>query len=508
MAKNTRPRVRPGLALVALSAAVFLTGWGASGCDDAPSQPGRPDRTAAGRHPILLIGLDGVEWDVVLPMLRQGRLPNIARLMEQGFFGRMSTTRPTLSPVIWTSIATGKSARQHGIRGFIHKAPNDPEYQRLYTNSDRRTKAFWNILSEEGLRVHVVGWWMTFPVEKINGVMVAQVNTSTPQRNQAGTGIWKGSLVEGLSGQVYPPERQDEFLAVVPEVEAEMPELARRVFGTFSGPLSPVGAKLWGACDWTFRADAIYRRIALRLLKEDADYDVLAVYFGGTDVMGHRFWRFMLPDRFEMKPTPQELQDLGDVVWDYYAYMDSVVGELLAAAPADSVVFLVSDHGMIPINRKAQFDPEMPAKALNSGGHPNAPDAFFVACGPGIRKSGMAKPLGELTRGDLPYVGTIFDMTPTILHLLNLSVGRDMDGGVMKEIVEPEFLARNPIRMVLTHTPPDWFESRPALVEGAADTEERLEQLRMLGYIDGPGDEDKPKDYEGPADSDYDEYSG
>lgn len=503
--RSIRSPLRLSPALAALSVAIVLTGWCMSGCDDTASQEGRQDRAARRHHPILLIGLDGVEWDVVLPMLREGRLPNIASLMERGSFGRMSTTKPTLSPIIWTSIATGKSARQHGIRGFIHKNPEDPQYQRLYTNSDRQTKAFWNILTEEGLSVHVVGWWMTFPVEEINGVMVAQVNTSTPQRNQAGTGIWKGSLVEGLSGQVHPPRRQGEFLAMVPEVEAALPELTRRVFGTFSGPLSPVGAKLWEACHWTFRADAIYRRIALRLLKEDPDFDVLAVYFGGTDVLGHRFWRFMLPDRFNMKPTPQELQDLGAIVWDYYAYMDSVIGELLAAAPADSVVFLVSDHGMIPINQKAQFDPEMPTKALNSGGHPSAPDAFFVACGPEIRKNEIDKPVGELTRQDLRYIGTIFDMTPTILHLLNLSVGRDMDGGVMKEIIEPEFLAANPIRMVRTHTPPDWCDTRPALVRGRADTEERLEQLRMLGYIE---DEGAPKDYEGPADSDYDEYGG
>ena len=493
---------------MALSAAVFLTGWSASGCDEAPSQEGRQDPTAGRRHPILLIGLDGVEWDAVLPMLREGRLPNIAKLMAQGSFGRMSTTTPTLSPIIWTSIATGKSARQHGIRGFIHKDPKDPEYQRLYTNSDRQTKAFWNILSEEGLRVHVIGWWMTFPVEEIDGVMVAQVNTSTIQRNQAGTGIWKGSLVEGLTGQVYPPERQDEFLAVVPEVEAALPELTRRVFGTFSDPLSPVAARLWEACHWALRADAIYRRIALKLLKEGSDFDALAVYFGGTDVLGHRFWRFMLPDSFETKPTTQELQDLGDIVWDYYVYMDSVVGELVAAAPPDSVVLLVSDHGMVPGNVKSSFDPQMPIKALNSGVHPHAPDAFFVASGPNLRRLEVGKPLAELTRDDLPSIGTVFDVTPTMLYLLGLEVGRDMDGSVMKEVIEPQYLAAHLIQMVDTHTPPRWYESRPTRDAEYRDSEERLEQLRVLGYIDSPGERGVPKEYEGPADSDSDEYSG
>ena len=52
----------------------------------------------------------------------------------------------------------------------------------LFDNTDRRTKAIWNMASEAGLRVAVVGWWMTFPVEPVNGVMVAQTNTTDQLR--------------------------------------------------------------------------------------------------------------------------------------------------------------------------------------------------------------------------------------------------------------------------------------------------------------------------------------
>ena len=77
-------------------------------------------------------------------MLRDGRLPNLEKLMARGQYGRLGSFRPTFSPIIWTSIATGKKAESHGILGFV--TPEDDEVaSRLYTNLDRKTKAIWNI---------------------------------------------------------------------------------------------------------------------------------------------------------------------------------------------------------------------------------------------------------------------------------------------------------------------------------------------------------------------------
>ena len=505
MKAKTGPRVL----LAVLLGVGLAAGCSSSGSDAKDPKEGKRASVARKHHPILLIGLDGLELDVVLPMLAEGRLPVLGGLMKEGSFGELSTTRPTASPIIWTSIATGKTAKKHGIHGFLHRDPADPKYRQLYTGGDRRTKAFWNILSELGLRVTVVGWWMTFPVEEINGVMVAQVNTSTPERNQAGKGIWKGSLVEGLPGQVHPPQRQAEFLAAVPEVEKELPELTHRIFGSFSGPLSPVAAKLWEACHWSFRADATYRRIGLKLMKEDDSYDVLAIYFGGTDVLGHRFWRYLRPELYRVKPTEQEMGDLANIVRDYYTYMDSVVGEMVEAAPADSVVIVVSDHGMKPINTATEFVADMRTKELNSGGHGDAPPGIFMACGPNIRKLDLGKPITELTREDLPKVGSIFDVLPTLFRLLKIPSARDMDGSVMEEIIEPDYLARSQIPLVDTYTPPNWHRDRVKSNVQSVNLQERLEQLRTLGYIAEEGEEE-PAEYNVIPSSDYDvdEYGG
>jgi len=114
-----------------------------------------------------------------------------SRLDAAGVFGELETFIPTWSPAIWTSIVTGKVPSKHGITAFVH-SPDEKGVRRLYTNRDRRSKAIWNILTDSGRSVATVGWWMTFPVEEINGVMVAQVNTSTPDAQPAGEGVWKG----------------------------------------------------------------------------------------------------------------------------------------------------------------------------------------------------------------------------------------------------------------------------------------------------------------------------
>jgi len=95
-------------------------------------------------------------------MVRDGELPHLRSLMERGVYGKLETLEPTVSPVIWTTIATGKRHEQHGIHDFVR--PSDgTEAQRLYSRLDRRVGAFWNFLSDAGQRVHVVGWFVTYP---------------------------------------------------------------------------------------------------------------------------------------------------------------------------------------------------------------------------------------------------------------------------------------------------------------------------------------------------------
>jgi arylsulfatase A-like enzyme len=89
----------------------------------------------------------------------------------------------------------------------------------------------------------------------------------------------------------------------------------------------------------------------------------------------------------------------------------------------------------------------------------------------------------EAAASEFAQIGSIFDVAPTVLALLGIPVGRDMDGDVMRSLLADDFLEGRPVRYVSTHTEPEWFDSRakPAIASG--DAPERIEQLRALGYL-------------------------
>ena len=102
----TRPAMRSRLALLA-ALALLVTSCGSD------SRPGR----------VIVLGLDGMDPQAIDLLMSEGKLPNFARLRQEGAYGRLETSRPILSPIIWTTIATGKTPDQHGIGHFVAVNP-------------------------------------------------------------------------------------------------------------------------------------------------------------------------------------------------------------------------------------------------------------------------------------------------------------------------------------------------------------------------------------------------
>jgi hypothetical protein len=125
------------------------------------------------RRRLLLIGWDAADWKVIQPLVDAGKMPRLQRLIECGIIGDLSSLFPPLSPLVWTSIATGKRPCKHGILGFTEPTPGAVGV-RPVTNLGRQTRAVWNMLHLEGLTSNVVGWWPSHPAEPIRGVMVSE----------------------------------------------------------------------------------------------------------------------------------------------------------------------------------------------------------------------------------------------------------------------------------------------------------------------------------------------
>jgi hypothetical protein len=127
---------------------------------------------AAGGRRVLLIGLDGADWRILDPLLERGAMPHLARIVRNGVRARLRTIAPMLSPILWTSMATGKRPEKHGIMDFL-AVDSRTGRQIPVTSTMRQARAFWGILSGRGISVGTVGWWATWPAERVLGFQVS-----------------------------------------------------------------------------------------------------------------------------------------------------------------------------------------------------------------------------------------------------------------------------------------------------------------------------------------------
>jgi len=397
---------------------------------------------AGGARPggtVLLVGLDGADWNIIDPLLAAGRMPRLDRLIRGGVRGRMRTIEPILSPVLWTSIATGVVPGRHGILDFV--ATTEREGERVpVTSSQRRVKAFWNMLSESGVRVGVVGWWATWPAEIVDGFVVSdrvayQLAGARPLEER------------DRRGKVYPADADDLVVSVATAPESILPaDLApfMRLPADEAG-LPPAQARLVEDFRTVLASGRTYVGAALALAARERT-DVTAVYLEGTDTVGHLFMPFAPPPLAGVDPAGR--QRFGRTVDAYHEHADELLGRLIDGVKPATVI-VVSDHGF----RSGDNRPLTESRI----GYGAAADwhrkyGVLVLNGPPFRK------------GTAIEEASILDITPTILRVCALPVGEDMDGRPIEAAFDPAWAAANPERYV-----PTWEGSRaPAPARAAA----------------------------------------
>ena len=137
-----------------------------------------PARRGANFSRVLLIGLDGATFDVLGPLMRDGVMPELKDLMDNGTWGPLESTRPPITPAAWTTFMTGKGPGKHGIIDFLRY---DPKTNRLSFNDNKKistkAKTIWQILSDKNYRVGSINVPMTFPPEPVNGFMISGFDT-------------------------------------------------------------------------------------------------------------------------------------------------------------------------------------------------------------------------------------------------------------------------------------------------------------------------------------------
>ena len=422
---------------------------------------------------ILLLGWDAADWHTAGPLIEAGKMPVLQRLIEQGVSGRISTLRPIISPILWNSIATGKYADKHGILGFMEPSP-DGKGIRPVSSTSRRAKALWNILSQHGLRSCVVGWYASHPAEPINGCIFTDRFQHT-----VGPEAEKHPLDQQA---VHPPDLLEvaEALRVHPSsltAEQLRPFFGDAVVTDQKDVRFHMLAKLLAECASIHNAATYFA--------EHEEWDLLAVYYDAIDHFSHAFIEFYPPPMEHV--TPEDFEIYRYVVEGIYQFHDMMLGRLLQLTGPETTVLILSDHGFYNDHQRpaVAFTKDEQQQRTGPGANPlswHRPQGIFLAAGPGIKKD-------ELVHG-----ASLIDVAPTVLALLGLPIGDDMDGKPLVQIfTEPVDIAHVPSHE--TAHPADGVLRDSAVEETDPwAARQALEQLAALGYITLPDPENALQD--------------
>ncbi len=447
-------------------AVVMVLGGGKKAEPAAAPPAAIPDKPHAEPWPLVLLLIDGADLDdMILPMVEAGELPTFRRFMEAGTWGPLATNRPTLSPILWTTIATGKPASEHGVRDFVYfrfpgvHRPVDrlprasglryklfPLLERIpglgfrrapYTSDLRRSRALWEIIGER-YPVGVYRWLITWPAEAVDGFMVSGGVYAGPGGWHPQARRWLRDLRSRSPGALDALGHHPADLEI--DAPGKRPKLGR--LRTYLKPGEPIdrshsGVKL---IDRSLRDPTIYELPEL-MRKYRPRFTAAAFYT--VDSFQHHFTE----DR-------QNGGIFAGAIAERYRFTDRMLGRFLRTLEPKTNLIVISDHGY-------DFD-------LNH--HWEAPPGIFFARGPAF---GQGRRIEDLT---------LSDIAPLCLYLLGLPLPEDMPGtraGTYREAVRSRLRARR------ASTIPTWERGpRQRRAVDAAIDDELRESLEALGYLE------------------------
>lgn len=496
---------------------------------------------------VLLIGLDGADWKIVDSMIKKGKLPHLEKLIANGVSGRLRSVQPMYSPVVWTSIITGKTMEKHGITGFLDQQKRRGE---IIPNSrlNRKCLTLWNILGSHGHLVGIVGPWVSWPAEIVHGYMITD-----------------RIYFENLSMTTFPLGLKHVIFERLSRLalQEDNPHLSSML-----SVLQPEATALRSPIQKNIEQEIMYlkqdqlKKTAGLFFNRIFHPDFFFLYMRGPDVTSHFFWKYFEPDD---SVSEEEMKIYADIIPQNYVYQDHVLGEYLDKASPDATVIVVSDHGMA----RKSYDPEvtfikihrlwedvgihghildsqskdngieltfqsenflnsiensLSNLTLGENGSPlfstarlgerntlsiqlnnifNLEDNLSVFCGEeklsalssyiSLKEISGAHTLHGILIISGPEIKhdynleecSVLDVTPTILHLLGLPAAEDMDGRILTDAFTSEFLEKNPVQTIPSYELEIKTESLgPDTLMRDKELEEQLkERLRSLGYI-------------------------
>lgn len=261
---------------------------------------------------VLVIGLDGATFELIKPWVKEGILPNLAKLMDKGVSGELESTTPPVTLPAWMSFATGKNPGELGIYDLIERK-NNSYFVHPSNPGSIKEKTIWNTLNRYGISTGLVNIPGTFPPKWVNGFMI--------------TGMFTPSLRVNFT---YPKELGDELNRVVGQYELDV--------------------DYWRYFDEERFLKEVYkvtekRKNVAEYLIQNFDVQFFMVVFTSSDRIQHVMWKHM--DANHPQHEPEKAERYSNAIKAYWKKLDHFIGELIKLFSGE-IIMVMSDHGFGP----------------------------------------------------------------------------------------------------------------------------------------------------------------
>jgi len=376
------------------------------------------NQTSAKPKPhVIVVGVNGMELDVIRPLLLKGDLPNLAKVIKNGSYGKLRTVDAPNCPRVYSTMFTSTSPAEHGITGFLIGG--------ITANTNMlKEEPIWSILSKNGVTVGMANVPATFPVMPVNGYMVSGMLTRGKNCEDGVLCAPKLSEVEG-GDAVYPPALKAELLKNVGDfyIDCERMPGAEQLRGHETEVIDA----------WLKKVDLIREQQTKLFDYLLANHPTEFTWFVQSceDRTGH--WLYPIAP-YNVGYNAKINSVRPDAFPDQYIDFDKVLGAILEHVDENTYLFIVSDHGIKPLREFEQTDPHAhmdhekttPVIAKHDFADGDDVPGSFFAMGPGIKHDQRL----------MGFEASVYDIAPTILHLYGVDPPKQMRGHVLSVIFE------------------------------------------------------------------------
>ncbi|MFT7542430.1 MAG: putative AlkP superfamily phosphohydrolase/phosphomutase, partial [Gammaproteobacteria bacterium] len=262
---------------------------------------------------LAVVCMDAAMWRLVDRYIGEGRMPVTEGLMKVGVRGNLMTWGQRLSPVVWTSMVTGMSEKNHGIHGFT-EIVGDSLTPSLTRSTSRSAASLWNVTQATGTKTLVLNWLVTDPPETVPGLVIPNLK----------------STLAGIAPATYPPALREALQGIVDQRD-------ERKAGPESGHSGDVVAD---EMELLSTLQAVYD-----MASSIDDYSLVVTGTQTTDGVMHQRMLHAFPEDYDLEQwgtTPAELEAGAEDLALAYGEADRFLGQLVDDG---YTILLVSDHG-------------------------------------------------------------------------------------------------------------------------------------------------------------------